>query len=329
MYRKLIAASLAALTIILSIPMTASAESQFDNLFYEITKNDTIMILGGNGDLANVNIPSEINNRAVTNIAPNAFKGEDIVNLTISDKIHIGQMAFANCPELENVNIGSGCVFENKTFYNCDKLTEFTGTDMLCATPDTAEILADCDALITAKIEISTDSEIPDMNNWFKGCDSLNTVKFYNNHEEPMIIKNGVFADCPKLRTIQITDNKKNNDNIKLYLCADGITGCDNLEFINDFSTSEHKVYMPGKDLETIPDIVDETWIIAGDVDNDRAISASDALHALRASVGIEVFEKGGKEYVAAKTLDPNGISKDEGVLSSDALTILRFSAGY
>ena len=65
----------------------------------------------------------------------------------------------------------------------------------------------------------------------------------------------------------------------------------------------------------------DTTVILTyGDIDNDRSITAYDALLALRYSVGLEDFTNGQKVIA--------NVDKDNKISSSDALEILRYSVG-
>ncbi len=81
----------------------------------------------------------------------------------------------------------------------------------------------------------------------------------------------------------------------------------------DDIFTTETTIVFPDKVLRVV---------VAGDVDCDGAVTASDARLALRASVGLESYEEGSLIYRAANVMTTDNLS------ASDARAILRASVG-
>lgn len=184
--------------------------------------------------------------KAVTEIAPNAFKGSTrIVDVTIGNNvISIGDNAFYNCSKLEKVNIptsvksiGSAC------FQSCRSLKEieipFSITELpnflfaYCRKLESVKIgenvrtigtscFQDCSALV----EVVIPNSVVYMNEYaFSACTSLKSVKI-GNHVEA--IPNYCFNMCTSLDNVEFSSEA----NLKT-LGADSFNGCVSLIEIN------------------------------------------------------------------------------------------------
>ena len=96
-----------------------------ENLKYN--SNGNSIIISGMGECTDttVVIPNQINGVPVTEIAPNAFAGNNsIVNIIIpSSVVKIGRDAFSGCTALESITLYSSLtLIEKNAFYNCVNL---------------------------------------------------------------------------------------------------------------------------------------------------------------------------------------------------------------
>lgn len=137
-----------------------------------IYNNQQITIINYSGTDSNLIIPSTIDGFNVTEIAENAFKGnETLISVVIPDTVMvIGNGAFEACTALENVTVGNylGCLIGNSAFKLCSSLTEVNlGTGV---TTIEDEAFKDCNALE----ELYLPNQITFIaDNTFSGCDNL------------------------------------------------------------------------------------------------------------------------------------------------------------
>ena len=84
---------------------------------YSLKTDDTVCITGVNQkELADLVIPSEIDGKAISEIADHSFDGCSANDIAIPASVEaIGDNAFANCKNLINVNVD-----ENNTYYTSD-----------------------------------------------------------------------------------------------------------------------------------------------------------------------------------------------------------------
>lgn len=153
----------------------------YANLTYQVNDNGTYEITGctasGTGDVA-VIIPSEIDGRDVTGIAPEAFKAlKTLTSVTFAEPCHIEYIGDA-------------------AFYECDGLTAIELPNSLVSLGDDA--FEKCDKLASVKLSTAL-TEIPDYA--FMGCGALSGIEL---HEGLTSIGVGAFMDCGSITSITI-----------------------------------------------------------------------------------------------------------------------------
>jgi len=84
------------------------------------------IVIGYDGDEADVVIASTYKNLPVQVIATNAFRGTDVQKITIPDSVvSIETYAFSDCTSLKSITLGSGLKeIEDKAFVDCYRLVE-------------------------------------------------------------------------------------------------------------------------------------------------------------------------------------------------------------
>lgn len=93
------------------VSVTASDKQTFYGsdfiLYYELNENDEITITSCESTDGEISIPSEIDNKKVTEIYPSAFYGNtDVTEIYIPASINeIGRDAFTECSNLKNINV--------------------------------------------------------------------------------------------------------------------------------------------------------------------------------------------------------------------------------
>ncbi len=120
------------------IPMTVSADSdfdhlQYDNVYYCINyESETAYVEGCDSSVSDITVRDEINGYPVTYIGDNAFENhENLSNVSLSNNITcIGNCAFKNCSTLSNIIIpNSVTTILDRAFSGCTKLSGITIPD--------------------------------------------------------------------------------------------------------------------------------------------------------------------------------------------------------
>ena len=95
-------------------------------LYYELQDDNTYAVSAGKAyGLFNIAIPRTFNERLVTTIADNGFKGNNAKTITIPNSVtSIGSSAFRDCTSLTSIIIPDGVEYiEWETFKGCTSLT--------------------------------------------------------------------------------------------------------------------------------------------------------------------------------------------------------------
>ena len=106
-----------------------SVDAEYWDEFEYLLRDDGCVIVDYSGNENEVNIPISIDYYYVIEIGDSAFEGnESLVSLTMPSTVQkIGNRAFADCKNLETVNISGGLTeIGEEAFYNCENLNIFT-----------------------------------------------------------------------------------------------------------------------------------------------------------------------------------------------------------
>lgn len=152
-------------------------ESPVEDFLYEMNY-DEVIITGYKGTDLEIYIPSKINDRPVTTIGEDAFRGYDMTHVTIPDSvIVIESSAFGSCECLTSIYFSKSLEeVSESSFYGCEALTEVSLPESL------------------KRIETSA----------FELCTSLKTVSLPNGLE---YLGDCAFAQCDNLESLKIPDN--------------------------------------------------------------------------------------------------------------------------
>ncbi|MDD6489456.1 MAG: leucine-rich repeat protein [Clostridia bacterium] len=184
--------------------VTYTARSSASDFKYHVMLDGTITIDGYKGSSQNVNIPSKIDGKSVTEINANAFKNSTkITNVTIPDSVkNICYGAFQGCTNLKSVKIGKKVEnIRQYAFADCKKLTSIVIPDSVKSTE--YRVFENCTNLTDVKIGKNLKSIEP---NVFAGCTSLKNVSIGKSVE---VINNMAFQNCTSLQSITIPDGVK------------------------------------------------------------------------------------------------------------------------
>lgn len=88
--------------------LTADEAAVYNTTYkYSYLEDGTVLVRGGGGP--ELNIPAEINGRAVSQIAPYAYSFSNITSITLPDSVKgIGRLAFGNTAQLGEADLGNG-----------------------------------------------------------------------------------------------------------------------------------------------------------------------------------------------------------------------------
>jgi len=190
------------LLLLIALPTVVQAQLTY------ITNNGTITItgyIGGNtGPSYALNIPSTINNLAVTSIADFAFNGNNLTSLTIgTNVISIGNYAFYNCSMTNIVTIPNSVTTVGVwTFAECSHLS---GVKIGNSVTNIGDYAFDtCTSLTGVKIGNSV-ANIGDYA--FAGCTGLTNVTFPNSLTNIWV---ELFYGCTNLNAVYFQGNAPN-----------------------------------------------------------------------------------------------------------------------
>lgn len=171
-----------------------------ETLTYIVSENETI-ITGYCGNPEVINLPSEIENKPVTEIRENAFyRCSSLTEITLPESVsEIGHHAFFECTSLETVKInGEVDCFSEGVFYGCESLRSID-------VRNTAEIddYAFFGCLSLEKFR--TPQGVTEIGEYaFYNCLSLSEISFGNKLHK---IGSYAFFNCPELPKISFPEN--------------------------------------------------------------------------------------------------------------------------
>lgn len=222
--------------------------NQSDFEFADGTKSGTLEIKSYKGDSENIVIPSSYHGKKVAYIASNAFKGSDIVSVSLPDSIvSIGESAFNGCEKLQKVDFGKGveyidlfafrgCVllenveinsplsdFNASAFIDCEKLKDITVSEKSDFV-SVDRVLFSKDK--TTAVWAPSDVDLAKFNYpegvkkygafFFYGHDEMTSFSFPEGTEA---VERGVFAYCGNLAEVSIPDSVKRIEHSAFYSC--------------------------------------------------------------------------------------------------------------
>ncbi len=203
----------------------------YDGYFkYQLLTDGTVRIDGYIGDNKDVYIPATIVNKPVTKINPSAFNNNsniELVDLSSTQIVEVGELAFANCENLKKVVLPKTLkAISRKLFYNsrfleeveipegvtsiaigafsgCTALREITIPDSVTSMKSSSssdQTFDRCTSLQSVKIGDGVDEIGP---NTFMDCDNLAAVTLGKSITK---IGNNAFKGCKALQSISIPD---------------------------------------------------------------------------------------------------------------------------
>lgn len=179
--------------------ITANAVLNYGNLTYEIKDSSYISIKSFDNTTFTVNIPSEIEDLPVTEIAGDAFKNASLLeSVTIPEGVtSIGNSAFYNCSSLKSISLPSTLTtIGSSAFKMCISLEEIDIPKKVTSIGSSA--FEKCVYLQSLEFPSGL-SSISD--NIASGCTSLSKVVI--NHGPTSIGENS-FTACTSLKTVEI-----------------------------------------------------------------------------------------------------------------------------
>lgn len=323
----------AVFALVLSLSAVAVTASAADEYTYSIKEDGTVMLVKLQSlYVTDFTVPSAIDGRAVTEIAPQAFMSKTgLLNVTIPETVTaVGSRAFSGCINLKSVafpstplSIGESC------FDRCAALTDV----YVNASAIGEYVFASCTALTYVSLG-NTLTEIPE--NTFYGCTALKTVIFpaaltricrsaFNKCEAlegvsfpsdvPFTIEKYAFLDCKALKAVTLTPNitveefafAKRADNVYIHEIS-----------ITCQKYSNAYMYCSKYGIEPVFAVY-STPSMQGDIDADGAVTTTDARITLRIAAQLE------KNFTELTSfVDFDGDSK---ITTTDARRVLRKAA--
>ena len=213
-----------ALVILIFTGKVEAREAYNSDIEYEENSDGEIVVYKANYQVKNVEIPSMIDGKVVTEIGEQAFfmckdletillpstikkinysafwGCESIENISIPDSVNeIGSSAFENCILLKNINIPKGIKkIDSNTFKDCTSLRYVNGIENV--TTIWSGAFKGCTSL--EKISLLSVTWI--QNNSFEKCSSLSEVALSN---KIYSIYYDAFKDCISLKNIELPES--------------------------------------------------------------------------------------------------------------------------
>ncbi|MBQ9376127.1 MAG: leucine-rich repeat protein [Ruminococcus sp.] len=180
--------------------MTVSAET-YGDYEYTVIEDGTVEITKYNGSATTLDIPSEIDGKAVTQIGKYSFASNNTVkNISFPDSLeNILEYAFETCP-LKQIDFGNGLEYISVYAFSGCKLIESL------TFPESLEVIGwsafeDCYGLKS----VTFGNKLKNIG-WyaFAKCTGLTTVTF---PDSVTVIGDGAFASCSNLSSIYVSEN--------------------------------------------------------------------------------------------------------------------------
>ena len=180
--------------------------------------------------LTAIEIPTEINGVAVTNIGDNAFVNTDLTHITIPYGITaIGNGAFAHCGKLQSIEISDSVTSIGEKAFAYSRLTSIIIPDSVTDIGNSAFYF--CNALVSVEIGSGLSSIGEAV---FMGCHSLENIVIPDSITG---IGYGAFNGCRSLTNIVIPGSVKSIDDYAFWECTalNEVTVCDGVTEIGNY----------------------------------------------------------------------------------------------
>ena len=188
------------IAVIFLLASCVEKSSPIEDFEFEIVDGE-IIITDYLGTEREIYVPSEINERPVTEIGEEAVSEYDMVHISLPDTIkRISERALEGCKCLESIDFSNSLEYiETYAFSRCETLKNVTFPDSLSGISDYAfsRCISLTELRFPEKLESIRDGA-------FEGCDALNSVFLPNN------LKNlgfDAFGKCESLKELKIPDD--------------------------------------------------------------------------------------------------------------------------
>lgn len=289
-----------------------------ENGYYYETVNEGVKIIASDNPQGQA-VPDTLGGQKVVEIGENAFANElSLTDVVLGTNVKaIDENAFMNCKNLKTCKMSDNITMMGAgAFSFCEKLETVT----LGKNIQTLETMSfeECNALNS----IILPSNIKELKCYaFYQCDNLKNVTFLDEVSD-CTIHSGTFYCCKNLTKVIISNGVTEIDKGAFYASGHYLEFEPNIALI-DVIPSNLTIYGSS---DSAAQVFAEKYFInfcstdyaLGDINADKAINASDALQALRHSVG-EIKLEG-------EAFTRGDVTKDKKINASDALQILRFS---
>lgn len=182
-----------------AIPKVSAEETDFTY----ITIGGTVTITGCSGDATDIVVPSRLENKPVTAIADNAFRGKaELTSVTLPSSVEeIGSYAFAGCAAIGNVSIAANTVtIGSYAFSECAGLTNVVVSGTIKELGNAA--FYNCAGLL----DITANAGIQKIGKYaFRGCSSLVDM----NLKKTSSIGAYAFMGCSQLTSVATSKTLK------------------------------------------------------------------------------------------------------------------------
>ena len=193
-----------------------SYDGTYGDLYYNVTDEGEIEIIGCDEYATTVEIPAEINGKSVTSIGAFVFSGcTSLTEITIPDSVtSIGAFVFSGCTSLKNVYVSDINAWFEIDFHDFNSNPMCNGADFYCngelvtevAIPDSMDsignyVFAGCISLTEITIPDSVTSIGVCV---FSGCTSLTEITI---PDSVTSIGGDAFSSCTSLTEITIPDS--------------------------------------------------------------------------------------------------------------------------
>ena len=255
LFQKKITALLTAAVLVLAVVPCVHADSQYvsndkvyarrdtgtvyisdDQFLYNFSGEiEGVTVCGYTGNLRDIEIPEEINGRAVSAIDKDTFAGnKKITSVTIPPSVvAIGEGSFNNCENLETVTLSGGVQVLDNVFCSCPRIksisfpygvTEINNSFHRCASLSKVTFSRSVSKLGDGSFnecgairEIEWSTGLSYLGDVFDGSNMLSTIHI----PKGIVVINGAFDNCAFAEVLELPDSL-------LYLNS-GFNGCTSL----------------------------------------------------------------------------------------------------